>query len=58
MVLLLKISILLRIYKQKFNNKGFFICMKKDNVYDKICFGRSFDFEYFIESIKNKKDYL
>jgi len=29
--------------------------MKKDNVYDKICFGRSFDFEYFIESIKNKK---
>ena len=40
---------------KKFNNKGFFICMKKDNVYDKICFGRSFDFEYFIESIKNKK---
>lgn len=39
----------------KFNNKGFFICKKKDNKYDRICFGKPFNFEYFIECIKNKK---
>lgn len=40
---------------KKFNNKGFFICKKIDNKYEKICFGRAFNFEYFIECIKNKK---
>ena len=41
--------------EKKFNNKGFFICKKdKDNqVYDKICFGRPFGFDYFIDNIKN-----
>jgi len=39
----------------KYNNKGFFICKKIKNKYEKICFGKSFDFEYFIECIKNKK---
>ena len=39
----------------KFNKKGFFICKKNGNTYDKICFGKPFNFEYFIESIKNKK---
>jgi len=38
----------------KFNNKGFFICKKDNsNKYNKICFGKPFDFYYFIESIKN-----
>ena len=39
----------------KYNKKGFFICKKIGNKYEKICFGRSFNFEYFIECIKNKK---
>jgi hypothetical protein len=39
----------------KFNKKGFFICKKIDNKYEKICFGKPFNFEYFIECIKNKK---
>jgi hypothetical protein len=37
----------------KFNKKGFFICIKINNKYDKICFGKAFNFEYFIECIKN-----
>jgi hypothetical protein len=36
----------------KFNNKGFFIIKKKDNIYNKICFGKSFNYEYFIDGIK------
>lgn len=39
----------------KFNQKGFFICKKINNTYEKICFGKTFNFEYFIECIKNKK---
>jgi hypothetical protein len=39
----------------KFNNKGFFICKKKENKYESICFGKPFNFEYFIECIKNNK---
>lgn len=39
----------------KFNNKGFFMCKKINNKYEKICFGKAFNFEYFIECIKNKK---
>jgi hypothetical protein len=39
----------------KFNKKGFFICKKIGNTYQKICFGKPFDFKYFIECIKNKK---
>ena len=38
----------------KFNINGFFICKKINNKYQKICFGRPFDFEYFIDCIKNK----
>jgi len=41
--------------ENKFNKKGFFICKKTENKYNKICFGKTFDFEYFIECIKNKK---
>lgn len=37
----------------KFNNKGFFICKKKNNVYDKICFGKPFDYNYFLEGIRD-----
>jgi hypothetical protein len=40
---------------KKFNHNGFFICKKIDNKYENICFGKSFNFEYFIECIKNKK---
>lgn len=39
----------------KFNKKGFIICKKIDDKYEKICFGKPFDFTYFIECIKNKK---
>lgn len=39
----------------KFDKKGFFICKKIDSTYQKICFGKAFNFEYFIECIKNKK---
>lgn len=39
----------------KFNNNGFFICKKIGNTYESICFGRPFDFDYFIVCIKNKK---
>jgi hypothetical protein len=39
----------------KFNNNGFFICKKIGDTYESICFGRPFDFDYFIVCIKNKK---
>jgi hypothetical protein len=39
----------------KFNNKGFFICKIIDNKFEHICFGKPFDYEYFIKCIKNKK---
>jgi hypothetical protein len=39
----------------KFNSNGFFICKKKDDKYEKICFGKPFNFEYFIDCIRNKK---
>jgi hypothetical protein len=39
----------------KFNNKGFFICKKTGTTYEKICFGSPFNYDYFIECIKNKK---
>lgn len=38
----------------KYGKKGFFICKKNNNVYDKICFGNPFDFNYFADHIKNK----
>jgi hypothetical protein len=42
----------------KFNNNGFFLCKKNGDKYSNICFGRPFDFDYFIKSIKNKKIYF
>lgn len=39
---------------KKFNKKGFFICVKTNDTYEKICFGKPFDFNYFVENIKNK----
>lgn len=39
---------------KKFNVKGFFICKKVHHTYEKICFGRPFDFMYFVNHIKNK----
>jgi MvaI/BcnI restriction endonuclease family len=39
----------------KFNVNGFFMCVKNENnVYNKIKFGKPFDFICFIENIKNK----
>jgi hypothetical protein len=38
----------------KFNDKGFFICKKNKNIYEKICFGKPFDFNYFVDNVKNK----
>jgi hypothetical protein len=37
----------------KFNQKGFFICKKKDGRYEKICFGLPFNFSYFVEGLKH-----
>lgn len=39
----------------KFNKNGFFICKKINNVYQKICFGKPFNFIHFVENVKNKK---
>jgi hypothetical protein len=39
----------------KFNNKGFFICKKVDDKYEKICFGKPFNFDHFISCLKKKK---
>jgi hypothetical protein len=39
---------------KKFNSNGFFICKKEENIYKKICFGKAFNFSYFIENMKNK----
>jgi len=39
---------------KKFNKKGFFICKKINNTYEKICFGKPFDFNYFVDNLKNK----
>jgi hypothetical protein len=38
--------------ENKFNKKGFFICKKTGDTFDKITFGKPFDFTYFIKSIK------
>jgi hypothetical protein len=40
---------------KKFNKKGFFMCKKVGDTYNKICFGKIFNFNYVIECIKNKK---
>jgi MvaI/BcnI restriction endonuclease family len=37
----------------KYNSKGFFICVKEGEVYTRVCFGKPFDFDYFIQNIKN-----
>ncbi len=39
---------------KKFNNKGFFIIKKKEHTYNKICFGKKFDYECFIDGIKKQ----
>jgi hypothetical protein len=39
---------------KKFNKKGFFICRKTDDKYTKICFGKTFNYEYFVENMKKK----
>lgn len=39
----------------KFNKSGFFICKKVSNKYEKIYFGKPFNFEYFIQGIKDNK---
>ena len=39
----------------KFNKKGFFICRKENQMYNKISFGKPFTFRDFINGIKNNK---
>ena len=41
--------------ENKFDKNGFFLCKKIGSTYGKICFGKAFNFDYFIECIKNKK---
>ena len=42
-----------RLVNNKFNQNGFFICKKDNNgIYNKICFGKPFNFELFIKNIK------
>jgi len=38
----------------KFNNKGFFIIKKENNKFNKICFGKPFNYKSFIDGIKKK----
>lgn len=38
----------------KFNANGFIIMMKEDGVYNKLCFGKRFDYDTFIAGIKNR----
>lgn len=39
----------------KFNFNGFFICKKENSdMYNKICFGKPFNFQYFIDNIKKQ----
>ena len=62
--LFLKNNILIAIWKSdklrnhinnKFNKKGFFICKKNNkNMYEHIWFGKTFNYEYFVENIKDK----
>ena len=41
---------------RKFNQNGFFICkMDKNGLFTSICFGEPFNFEKFIEGIKNRQ---
>tara|TARA_B100000073_G_C23683375_1_gene553463 strand:+ start:14 stop:910 length:897 start_codon:yes stop_codon:yes gene_type:complete len=41
---------------RKFGVKGFYICKKnKENVYDKICFGKVLDFQFFKTGLENNK---
>ena len=40
----------------KFGVKGFYVCKKnKENVYDKICFGKVIDFQFFKTGLENNK---
>lgn len=40
--------------EKKFNKKGFAICKKnRDGVYNKICFGKNIDYDYWIDKIKS-----
>jgi hypothetical protein len=42
----------------KWNQNGFFICKKNRNkVYNKICFGNKFSFDFWIEQVKQKNIY-
>jgi hypothetical protein len=42
----------------KWNQKGFFVCKKnKEGIYDKIYFGNHFDFDYWLENVKQKNIY-
>lgn len=38
----------------KFNQNGFIIMKKENKVYNKICFGKKFDYEMFINGIKER----
>lgn len=44
-----------KLINNKFNQKGFIICNKLNNVYNTISFGRSFSISDFLNGIKNKK---
>lgn len=37
----------------KFNQRGFFLCKKLDAKYSKICFGKPFNYERFLEGLQN-----
>lgn len=39
--------------ENKFNKNGFIICKKTCDTYNKICFGKAFDYVFFIDKIKN-----
>lgn len=55
MIVIWKAEKLERYINNKFNVKGFFVLKKINDKYEKICFGKPFNFEFFIENFKNKK---
>jgi hypothetical protein len=38
--------------EDKFNQKGFFKCIKENNRFSKICFGKPITFEFWINELK------
>jgi hypothetical protein len=43
---------------RKFGVKGFFVCKKVGETYQKICFGKPISTEFFLEQMRNGKIFI